>query len=138
MAAERKQQRPARGSLDGQLTLADWERDQARDTKHTRPAARSPADIDTHSSLQANRAKPTASTAKAPEPSPRLLATAGALLTRSHLRELGLTRTMADAVFRSVPAVVVFPGSSRPAVHVEDYLALVEASTYTGDRVRLT
>jgi hypothetical protein len=43
---------------------------------------------------------------------------------------------MADAVFRSVPAVVVFPGSRRPAVHVEDYLALLEASTYTGERVR--
>jgi hypothetical protein len=52
------------------------------------------------------------------------------------MRELGLNRTMTDAVFRSVPAVVVFPGSRRPAVHVEDYLALVEASTYTGDRVR--
>jgi hypothetical protein len=138
MAAERNQQPPARGSLDGQLTLADWERDQARDTKHTRPAARSLADTETNSSLQANGARATASTAGATETSPRLLATAGALLTRSHLRELGLTRTMADAVFRSVPAVVVFPGSSRPAVHVEDYLALVEASTYAGDRVRPT
>jgi hypothetical protein len=70
--------------------------------------------------------------------SPPLLETAGALLTRTHLRELGLTRTMADAVFRSVPAVVVFPGSRRPAVYVEDYLALLDASTYTGDRVRPT
>jgi hypothetical protein len=65
-----------------------------------------------------------------------LLATPGALLTRTHLRELGLTRTMADAVFRAVPVVVVFPGSRRPAIHVEDYLALVEACTFGSDRVR--
>jgi hypothetical protein len=64
-----------------------------------------------------------------------LLETPGALLTRTHLRELGLTRTMADAVFRELD-VVVFPGSRRPAVQVGDYLALVEASTYRGDRVR--
>jgi hypothetical protein len=64
-----------------------------------------------------------------------LLDTPGALLTRSHLRELGLTRTMVDAVFRKLP-VVVFPGSSRPAVKRESYLELVEASTYDESRVR--
>lgn len=67
----------------------------------------------------------------------RLLDTPGALLTRTHLRELGLTRTMVDAVFRALD-VVVFPGSRRPAVKREDYLRLVEASTYRDDRVRPT
>jgi hypothetical protein len=66
-----------------------------------------------------------------------LLETPGALLTRTHLRELGLTRTMADAAFRQCP-VVVFAGSMRPAIHVEDYLELVARSTYAGDRVRPT
>jgi hypothetical protein len=66
-----------------------------------------------------------------------LLETPGALLTRSHLRELGLGRSQIDAVFRACD-VVVFPGTSRPAIHVEAYLALVEASTYGHGRVRLT
>jgi hypothetical protein len=66
-----------------------------------------------------------------------LLATPGALLTRSHLRELGLGRSAIDAVFRKLP-VVVFPGSSRPHVRGEDYLELVELSTYDDGRVRLT
>jgi hypothetical protein len=87
-------------------------------------------------SVPGERRTATDSTAKTTTTASPLLATPGALLTRSHLRELGLTRTMADAVFRSVQTVVVFPGSRRPAVHVEDYLALVEASTYTGERVR--
>jgi hypothetical protein len=138
MAAGRNQQRPARGLFDGQLTLADWERDQARDARPTTTAARSRADTETNSSRRPTSPTTPASTATSAETSPQLLSTAGALLTRSHLRELGLTRTMADAVFRSVPAVVVFPGSRRPAVHVEDYLALLEASTYTGERVRPT
>ncbi len=64
-----------------------------------------------------------------------LLATPGALLTRTHLVQLGLTRTMVDAVFRRLP-VVAFPDCKRTAVRVEDYLALVEDSTYRGDRVR--
>lgn len=66
-----------------------------------------------------------------------LLATPAALLTRSHLRELGLGRSAIDAVFRELD-VIVFPGSSRPHVRVADYLALVEASTYDEGRVRLT
>jgi hypothetical protein len=65
-----------------------------------------------------------------------LLATPGALLTRSHLAELGLGRAAIDAVFRRLP-VVVFPGSSRPHVRRDDYVALVEASTYDDGRVRL-
>ena len=66
-----------------------------------------------------------------------LLERDGALLTRGHLAELGLTRTMVDAVFRSLP-VVVFPGSRRPAIRREDYLDLLEQSTYRDDRVRPT
>jgi hypothetical protein len=67
----------------------------------------------------------------------KLLATPGAMLTRSHLAELGLGRSAVDAVFRRLP-VVVFPGSTRPHVRREDYLELVEQSTYDDDRVRLT
>jgi hypothetical protein len=58
-----------------------------------------------------------------------------AFLSRSDLRELGLERRAVDAVFRACP-VVCLPGYSRPLVRVEDYRALIEASTYSGDRVR--
>ena len=60
-----------------------------------------------------------------------LLATPEALLTRSHLRELGLERRGVDAVFRALP-VVVLPGYSRPLVRVADYLKLISHSTYDG------
>jgi hypothetical protein len=66
-----------------------------------------------------------------------LLGTPGALLTRSHLRELGLGRAAIDAVFQQLP-VVVFAGSSRPHIRREDYLRLVESSTFDDGRVRLT
>ncbi len=70
------------------------------------------------------------------QPSPAtLLATPGALLTRSHLRELGLERRAIDAVFRRLP-VVALPGYSRPMIRAEHYLALLEESTYRDDRVR--
>lgn len=65
-----------------------------------------------------------------------LLTMPGALLTRSDLAALGLTRTMVDAVFRELD-VVVFPGSPRPAIQREDYLGLLERCTYRDDRVRL-
>jgi hypothetical protein len=58
-----------------------------------------------------------------------------ALLTRTDLRDLGLPRRAVDAVFRAVP-VIVLPGYSRPMIKVGDYLALIEQSTYRGDRVR--
>ena len=58
-----------------------------------------------------------------------------AFLSRSDLRELGLERRAVDAVFRSCP-VVCLPGYSRPLVRVADYQALIEASTFRGDRVR--
>ena len=60
-----------------------------------------------------------------------LLANPHALLTRSHLRELGLERRAVDAVFRACP-VVAFPGYSRPVILVRDYLALLDDSTYDG------
>jgi hypothetical protein len=64
-----------------------------------------------------------------------LLATPDALLTRSHLRELGLERRAVDAVFRKLP-VVVIPGYRRPLIRASDYRALVEEHTYRDDRVR--
>jgi hypothetical protein len=59
-----------------------------------------------------------------------------ALLTRSHLRELGFERRAVDAVFRAC-LVVSIPGYSRPAIRVRDYLALLDASSFDGrTRVR--
>lgn len=78
--------------------------------------------------LAAEPAKPRPSLA-------RLLETPGALLTRTHLRQLGLERRAVDAVFRTLP-VVALPGYSRPMIRVEEYLALVEEYTYRGDRIR--
>jgi hypothetical protein len=64
-----------------------------------------------------------------------LLEMPGALLTRTHLRELGLERRAIDAVFRKLP-VVSLPGYSRPMIHVEQYLELIDEHTYRDDRVR--
>jgi len=64
-----------------------------------------------------------------------------AFLTRTDLAELGLTRTMIDGVIREITrteGVVFFPGTQRPAVRVASFRALVERSTYRGDRVRPT
>jgi hypothetical protein len=66
-----------------------------------------------------------------------LLETPGALLTRSHLRALGLERRAIDAVFRALP-IVSLPGYARPMVRVADYVAFVEESIYRDDRVRPT
>jgi hypothetical protein len=63
--------------------------------------------------------------------------TPGALLTRTHLRELGLERRAVDAVFRVCP-VIALPGCSRPLIRVEDYRTFLEKHTYNGDRVRPT
>lgn len=64
-----------------------------------------------------------------------LLQTDGALLSRSHLRELGLPRRAIDSVFRHLPNVFI-DGYARGFVRAEDYRALVARSTFTGDRVR--
>jgi len=68
-------------------------------------------------------------------PAGELLKTQGALLSRTDLRALGLERRAVDSVFRVLP-VVVLPGYSRPMIRVEDYRALLERSTFAGDRVR--
>jgi hypothetical protein len=73
----------------------------------------------------------------APPAAADLLETPGALLTRSHLRELGLGRAAIDAVFGELD-VIVFPGSSRPHIRRDDFLDLVERSTYDNNRIRLT
>jgi hypothetical protein len=57
------------------------------------------------------------------------------LMTRSHLRDLGLPRAAIDAVFKQLD-VVFLTGYSRPMVKVEDYLRLIRESTYGRDRVR--
>ena len=64
-----------------------------------------------------------------------LLETPGALLTRSDLRELGLERRAIDAVFRKLP-IVALPGYSRPMIHADEYLELINANTYRDDCVR--
>jgi hypothetical protein len=65
----------------------------------------------------------------------QLLERPHALLTRSHLRELGLGRNAIDAIFRALPVVAV-PGYGRPTIRVEDYLAFLAEHTYADDRVR--
>ena len=71
-----------------------------------------------------------------PPSAAELLANPHALLTRSHLRELGLERRAVDAVFRACP-VVALPGYSRPVIFARDYLALLNESTFDGhSRVR--
>jgi hypothetical protein len=64
-----------------------------------------------------------------------LLRIPDALLTRTHLRELGLERRAIDAVFRALP-VVVIPGYSRPLIRADDFRALIARFTYRDDRVR--
>jgi hypothetical protein len=67
----------------------------------------------------------------------QLLENPAALLTRSHLRELGLERRAVDAVFRAQPEVKL-PGYSRTLVRVRDYHDLIDSNTYRGDRVMPT
>jgi hypothetical protein len=64
-----------------------------------------------------------------------LLGTPGALLTRSHLRALGLERRAIDSIFRALPTVHL-SDYARPLIRAEDYLAFVAEHTYAGDRVR--
>ena len=81
-------------------------------------------------------ARPQSTEPARPRPSlAKLLETPGALLTRTHLRQLGLERRAVDAVFRTLP-VVALPGYSRPMIRAAEYLALVEQHTYRDDRVR--
>ena len=105
--------------LDAQQLQLDVER-QSKPAAQTRPS---------------QQAKPAPSTRRHP-PAKVLLDTPGALLNRSHLRELGLERRAVDAVFRALP-VVALPGYSRPLIRVADYIAFLERCTYDGrTRVR--
>jgi hypothetical protein len=123
-----------------QLTLEDWV-DALRATSTETPARGSatsevaapvaPLDEDERSS----RAKSGCSPAPHRRSATELLETPGALLTRSHLRELGLERRAIDTVFRTL-AVVFLPGYSRPMIRAEEFLELVERCTYRDDRVR--
>ena len=67
----------------------------------------------------------------------QLLDTPGGMLSRSDLRALGWERRAVDAIFRELD-VVFLPGYSRGHVRREDYLELLERSTFRGDRVRPT
>lgn len=64
-----------------------------------------------------------------------LLVRPDALLTRTHLRELGLERRAIDAVFRALP-IVAIPGYSRPLIRAADYIDLIERNTFRDDCVR--
>ena len=66
-----------------------------------------------------------------------LLDTPEAVLTRSHLRELGYERRAVDAIFRALPNVSL-PGYSRTLIRVSDYRRLLEERTYDGTQVRPT
>ena len=66
-----------------------------------------------------------------------LLERQGAVLSRTDLRELGWERRAVDAIFRELP-VMFLPGYTRGHVRREDYLELLERSTYRGDRPRPT
>jgi hypothetical protein len=66
----------------------------------------------------------------------QLCETPGALLSRTHLRELDYERRAVDAIFRGC-AVVVLPNYSRPLIRVTDYTAFLERCTHDGrTRVR--
>jgi hypothetical protein len=60
-----------------------------------------------------------------------------AVLSRTDLAELGWSRRGIDAIFRGCD-VISLPGFGRPVITVEDYRALIERSTFRGDRVRPT
>ena len=65
----------------------------------------------------------------APKPAAsNLQKTPGAMLTSTHLRYLGWTRTHIDAILRAYPTVIL-PGTRRPVLRVEDYLAYLEQHT---------
>jgi hypothetical protein len=127
-----------------QLTLDDWADTVSRSVEYAQPVhprtVRAGASAST-GAVEAERedldgwTELAAATPRHHLPAAELLETPGALLTRSHLRELGLERRAVDAVFRALP-VVALPGYSRPMIRAEQYLELVEEHTYRDDRVR--
>ncbi len=106
-----------------QLRLEAWQREGSERRRTPESRGATPA--------AGGASSPRARTAK------ELLDTPGALLTRTHLRELGLERRAVDAVFRALP-VVALPGYSRPMIHAEEYRQLLAQCTFHDDRVRPT
>ena len=60
----------------------------------------------------------------------KILATEGGLLYRGDLRALGLERRAVDAVFNTLPNILL-PGYSRPLIKADDYRAYIAAATTT-------
>jgi hypothetical protein len=137
--------RPAGTAIPDQLTLDGWEqilnaRTEAPDTSRSDAASiDAPASAGLAEKGHQARgicAEPAAEqTARHHPVATELLETPGALLTWTHLRELGLERRAVDAVFRALP-IVALPGYSRPMIRADQYVELVERSTYDDDRVR--
>jgi hypothetical protein len=128
-----------------QLTLEDWAKTLSSESGPAQQPPR-PMSGSTDASGRAGRVEAQRGTRPARRestevatshhpPATELLETPGALLTRTHLRELGLERRAVDAVFRTLP-VVALPGYSRPMIRANQYRELVEQSTYEDDRVR--
>ena len=117
---------------DGQVTLELFpDVDVAASRPKLEPRDPEPARVQAPPAGAASVVAPTQSHAAATA----LLHAPDALLTRTHLRELGLERRAVDAVFRAL-AVVALPGYSRPMIRVRDYLELIENYTFRDDRVR--
>jgi hypothetical protein len=108
------------GETPGQLSLDDWV--ETLEASHEQAAS-------------APDGEPTPAAPRGHQSARELLETPGALLTRTHFRELGLERRAVDAVFRALP-VVALPGYSRPLIRADQYRELVEEFTYRDDRVR--
>lgn len=68
--------------------------------------------------------------------SAELLQTPSAVLTSSHLRELGWTRRHIDAIWRGCP-LIILPGTRRPVLRVEDYVTYLEQHTYRNEEPRV-
>jgi hypothetical protein len=130
-----------------QLTLDDWEEMLSVSPEAPKTPSRAETSVDAHGSVgpaentqQASGPAEkvhgvSAASARHHPVAPELLERPGALLTRTHLRELGLERRAVDAVFRALP-VVALPGYSRPMIRAQDYLRLAEEYTYRDERVR--
>ncbi len=137
--------RPARTPTPDQLTLDDWAEVVSASPKASASPGGGAMSVDAMGSVgptETNNGARGTSAGVAAEQAARhrpvatdLLEMPGALLTRSHLRELGLERRAVDAVFRKL-SVVALPGYSRPMIHVDEYLELIDEHTYRDDRVR--
>jgi hypothetical protein len=128
-------------SAPRQLTLDDWAAEvastrQAPSEKRCEEAAHADAAAEEKRSDRETRPEAAVDAeARHHAVAKELLETPGALLTRTHLRELGLERRAIDAVFRKLP-VVALPGYSRPMISAAKYLELIDEHTYHDDRVR--